>query len=972
MPTLLRGNPVADVPLRPPRQNAEVFSSRLESHVKKLRAACPDVEVVFVDAPLELPRRPGDSLAMRCWWRDGPKRFDGWETSLASLKRAWDERGPFAGVIGFSQGAAVAFLLALLAETADRDAIARGVATDDDSANPANPGDDAARFSSLDFFILCSGYVPAPSPVRNPHGIQPSPGARIGEGTSPRACLVLAGEKDEAVPVSESVRAAAWFKDAQTSTRAEGKHEVSSRAEVVDALVAFVASRGVTRESTARVRLRTRDTDERCEPDASSDVFKTTARYSEEVREEIEALRSIFDGEMRDASVKTKSAGKDGDVAQNELAFAFSLPCATEIFGIELASNPAFVLELPFGYPETKAPRVRLKRGLIGVAPFLAAAFRDGLDVAVADATRDLIGTPSTFSAVNEAREWLEQAMRSYASQNPVGSIVNTPGGTEEEDVTTARVDATRVSGDGADSSDDDADAGKTYRWWECEEDEGDDAAMSAAIAEASAEAARAALDDAEKRRGRLADPASVSTTGTRVVDKERGGRWEYVIGLVGKPSAGKSTFFNSAAALTSSDANAAKVAAYPFTTIEPNVAEALAAFPCACAERGWRETCQPTYGAVTLDGAHKRLGRVRIKDVAGLVPGAHRGRGRGNAFLNDLCDADVLVHVVDASGRSDKDGVDHTGGGGEAFPSKDRERGGDAESKEQTSSSSREDEREDDEGHDRDRDPAGDVGWVRDELHAWIFANVRAKWRKVRRRPERLRELFSGYHCSPTVADAALRKCGVLDPRSPPRELLQSWTAHNLHVLVAHFLRARFPTLLALNKRDVPESKAHAKKVRDAWPAETCVDVSARDDPVSVRRAVAAAIALKPPTLGFPVDCLDTGVSSRVSGVHASLGGSTDDVVAGGEKKNGSEKTKTLGGSLRECVLLKPGSTVEDFFEEARRIGACGNGELVRSETSDGAGRRRTLRRDELVAAIPGGVVKFYVNRKVKWQGKK
>ena len=149
--------------------------------------------MVFLDAPLELPRRPGDSLAMRCWWRnDGPKRFDGWETTLASLERAWDERGPFAGVIGFSQGAAVAFLLALLAETADRDAIARGVATDEDSANhSANPGDDAmvgtARFSSLDFFILCSGYVPAPSPVRNPHGIQPVTGARIGEGTSPRA-----------------------------------------------------------------------------------------------------------------------------------------------------------------------------------------------------------------------------------------------------------------------------------------------------------------------------------------------------------------------------------------------------------------------------------------------------------------------------------------------------------------------------------------------------------------------------------------------------------------------------------------------------------------------------------------------------------------------------------------------------------------------------------------------------------------
>lgn len=38
--------------------------------------------------------------------------------------------------------------------------------------------------------------------------------------------------------------------------------------------------------------------------------------------------------------------------------------------------------------------------------------------------------------------------------------------------------------------------------------------------------------------------------------------------------------------------------------------------------------------------------------------PGAYQGRGRGNAFLNDLCDADVLVHVVDVSGTTDSKGV--------------------------------------------------------------------------------------------------------------------------------------------------------------------------------------------------------------------------------------------------------------------------------------------------------------------------
>jgi len=48
------------------------------------------------------------------------------------------------------------------------------------------------------------------------------------------------------------------------------------------------------------------------------------------------------------------------------------------------------------------------------------------------------------------------------------------------------------------------------------------------------------------------------------------GGEWRFVIGLVGKPSAGKSTFFN-AVTDPDSEAAAARVAPFPFTTIEPN-----------------------------------------------------------------------------------------------------------------------------------------------------------------------------------------------------------------------------------------------------------------------------------------------------------------------------------------------------------------------------------------------------------------
>ena len=75
-----------------------------------------------------------------------------------------------------------------------------------------------------------------------------------------------------------------------------------------------------------------------------------------------------------------------------------------------------------------------------------------------------------------------------------------------------------------------------------------------------------------------------------------------------------------------------------------------------------------PKYGLVKGEGEEggwERRVPVRVKDVAGLVQGAYKGRGRGNAFLNDLCDADVLIHVVDASGRTDGGGNKIDGSGG-------------------------------------------------------------------------------------------------------------------------------------------------------------------------------------------------------------------------------------------------------------------------------------------------------------------
>ena len=117
-------------------------------------------------------------------------------------------------------------------------------------------------------------------------------------------------------------------------------------------------------------------------------------------------------------------------------------------------------------------------------------------------------------------------------------------------------------------------------------------------------------------------------------------------IGLVGKPNAGKSTFFT---ATTSANA---QIGDYPFTTIDKNVGVAHVRKPCPSKELGLEPNPN---NSLSINGI--RYIPVEVIDVAGLVPGAHKGKGMGNKFLDDLRQADVLIQVVDSSGNTDLEG---------------------------------------------------------------------------------------------------------------------------------------------------------------------------------------------------------------------------------------------------------------------------------------------------------------------------
>ena len=97
-------------------------------------------------------------------------------------------------------------------------------------------------------------------------------------------------------------------------------------------------------------------------------------------------------------------------------------------------------------------------------------------------------------------------------------------------------------------------------------------------------------------------------------------------VGLVGLPNAGKSTLLGSLTAARP------KIAAYPFTTLEPNL------------------------GVMDLGDLADR--RPTIADVPGLIEGASSGAGLGHAFLRHVERTRVLVHVVDGAARDP--GWDH------------------------------------------------------------------------------------------------------------------------------------------------------------------------------------------------------------------------------------------------------------------------------------------------------------------------
>ncbi|KAK0668826.1 P-loop containing nucleoside triphosphate hydrolase protein [Cercophora samala] len=317
------------------------------------------------------------------------------------------------------------------------------------------------------------------------------------------------------------------------------------------------------------------------------------------------------------------------------------------------------------------------------------------------------------------------------------------------------------------------------------------------------------------------------------------------LIGLVGKPSAGKSSTLNS---LT--DASS-KVGNFPFTTIDPQRAIGYLQIDCACTRYNLTDKCKPNYGS--CDNGRRSV-PIELLDVAGLVPGAHEGKGLGNKFLDDLRHADALIHVVDASGTTDAEGKVTRG-----------------------------------------YDPSVDIAWLRSEIVAWIRGNLMTKWGSIKRRHiavkatavETLQNQFSGYGSTSAVVARTLDKLGLKEP-------LEEWSDETIDRVVNAFTDEKFPTVIALNKIDHPDADKNIAKIAKQQDPNSIVLCSAISEIFLRKMAKQGYIRY---TEGS--EFVDT----------------REDLIADGDPDGGGlkeldEKNKNRIENLKDMVLYRFGST--------------------------------------------------------------
>ena len=741
------------------RQTGSLLLGRMEKLQKRLWKEF-QLECLAPDAPLPHPADP----TMRSWWNRDGNDYEGLETCFQIIQQQTLGNQKIVGVFGFSQGARLVHLLALRHEQ------------------------DPTLLPWLRFVIMVAGYdAPLPDGCSN--------WMTNGKASSVPSLHVW-GRQDSLVSPQQSETVTTLYQQYQVHIH-DGKHCVPMKAPDLQTYVDFIrpfmdrdqiaadaADAAAAAESDSSLHHAQPNSSTPSEnsiqignhkgagvpclisesasltDNAIMALAKETQQPSKSVEQlqqqqyqkqgmppdeetavmqtdELEALEAIFPDEIKLVS-KLRIDRDMHKVYDHPIVYQIKLRPSDDGIGLTNTSTntsrwpkqPLTVQVMyPYNYPLEATPRFELihENNIYEFPSRYVHALRN----LIHETAQTELGMPSILSCLYAAKEFLDSPPTdsTEAQKLAYGLSFNNNDDGDKEDQDT----------------DDMSSHSKT----------------SALLKPSTLEEIRQCNFEGLAIAERLLQATSGSTTanaGIASIKRNKGGSlWTYTIGLVGKPSAGKSTFFNAATAFSrqrgdgaggveyraaasfSKDSNnqakpnnpnnedstrillgGASMAPHPFTTIDPNIGYCLVPAPFGLCpedddalENGDKNAL---YGSTHgRDPQGRRFIPVLLKDVAGLVPGAYQGRGRGNQFLNDLCDATVLIHVLDASGTADAQGNQTAGSATDADDGDHQTDLGQSEA--------------------QFTNPLDDLAWIRNELVEWVYTNLMMKWETIRRK---------------------------------------------------------------------------------------------------------------------------------------------------------------------------------------------------------------------------------------------
>ena len=339
------------------------------------------------------------------------------------------------------------------------------------------------------------------------------------------------------------------------------------------------------------------------------------------------------------------------------------------------------------------------------------------------------------------------------------------------------------------------------------------------------------------------------------------------LLGVIGKPNTGKSTFFSAATLAT------AEIANYPFTTIKPN--RGVGYVKTRCVHEDFKVQDNPR-NSLCLDGS--RLVPVEIIDVAGLVPGAWEGRGLGNQFLDEIRRADALIHIVDASGGTDCEGKSCKPG---------------------------------------EHDPLEDVKFLEREITMWMVTILKKDWPKISRQAEAdkkgiaapLEERLTGLGIKQTSVAEAIRRCG-LNVDKPV-----TWSDDDFYRFVDTLRRISKPMLIVANKIDLPTAQANLEKLKKL--DYTVIPASAEAELALRRAAEKKLIDYKPGDKDFKILTPEKLSAGQIKALESIK----EKILATNGSTGVQEAINTAYFKLLDMITVYPVEDIEHLADHNGRV---------------------------------------------------